>query len=205
MPCAKTCVHGWRTRPGPCESFDLGRIRDIRAAVAAIHEHDAAGPDSGLVFDAVRMRLIEIGEESTAYPPNLLATEPTIPWRGWYDHAYSGVHNPSNTAETATPPGPQDLLTGVGMCGDATTGAPLAGQNGRCGHGPRLPLLIISPYARRNVIDHTLTNQSSILKFVEDNWKLPCAAECSRRARMRGRVDGIGAGRWRGRPGRTDR
>jgi phospholipase C len=89
---------------------------------------------------------------------------------GWYDHVYSGVHNPSNTAGVATPPGPQDFLTGTGLCG---TGTPLAGENGRCGFGPRLPLVVISPWARSNFVDHTLTNQTSITKFVEDNWGLP--------------------------------
>ncbi|MFZ0220586.1 MAG: alkaline phosphatase family protein, partial [Candidatus Nitrosopolaris sp.] len=38
--------------------------------------------------------------------------------------------------------------------------------------GPRLPLLIISPYAKTNFIDHSLTDQSSILRFIEDNWSL---------------------------------
>jgi phospholipase C len=33
-----------------------------------------------------------------------------------------------------------------------------------------LPLLVISPWARRNFVDHTITDQSSILRFVEDNW-----------------------------------
>jgi phospholipase C len=92
---------------------------------------------------------------------------------GYYDHVYSGVHNLSTTATVATPPGPQDFLTGIGLCGDTTTTTPLAGQNGRCGYGPRLPLLVISPWSKHNAVDHTLTDQSSILKFVEDNWKLP--------------------------------
>jgi phospholipase C len=81
---------------------------------------------------------------------------------GWYDHAYSGVTNPSTTVA--------DALTGAGMCG---SGAPLAGQQGRCGYGPRQPFLVISPWAKRNSVDHTLTDQSSITKFVEDNWGLP--------------------------------
>ena len=89
---------------------------------------------------------------------------------GFYDHVYSGVHNPSNTSNVATPPGPQDFLTGTGLCG---TGTPLAGQNGRCGYGPRLPFLVISPWAKRDAVDHTLTDFSSIDKFVEDNWGLP--------------------------------
>jgi phospholipase C len=91
---------------------------------------------------------------------------------GFYDHVFSGVHNPSDTAGVATPPGPQDFLTGDGLCGDTAKHAPLAGENGRCGYGPRLPLLVISPWAKRNFVDHTLTDQTSILKFVEDNWRL---------------------------------
>jgi phospholipase C len=90
---------------------------------------------------------------------------------GWYDHVFSGVHNPSNTTAVATPPGPQDFLNGTGLCGNAGD-KPLAGQNGRCGYGPRLPLLVVSPWARQNFVDHSLTDQSSILKFVEDNWRV---------------------------------
>jgi phospholipase C len=80
---------------------------------------------------------------------------------GWYDHAYSGVSNPSQTVA--------DALTGTGLCG---TGTPVAGQQGRCGYGPRQPLLVISPWSRSNAVDHTLTDQSSITRFVEDNWGL---------------------------------
>jgi phospholipase C len=91
---------------------------------------------------------------------------------GFYDHVYSGVHNPSNTSAVANPPGPQDFLTGTGLCGPAN-GTPLAGQNGRCGYGPRLPFLLISPWAKHGKVDHTLTDFSSIDKFIEDNWGLP--------------------------------
>ena len=80
---------------------------------------------------------------------------------GWYDHAFSGVTNPSASAA--------DVLTGAGVCG---TGTPLAGENGRCGYGPRLPLLVISPWAKQNYVSNTLTSQTSIIKFVEDNWHL---------------------------------
>jgi phospholipase C len=31
-------------------------------------------------------------------------------------------------------------------------------------------MLVISPYAKRNYVDHVLTDQSSIIHFVEDNW-----------------------------------
>jgi len=42
--------------------------------------------------------------------------------------------------------------------------------NGRCGYGPRLPLLVISPWAKHNFVDHRVTDQSSIIRFIEDNW-----------------------------------
>jgi phospholipase C len=98
---------------------------------------------------------------------------------GWYDHAYPGVTNPSTTVA--------DALTGPGACGDGS-GA-LAGQQGRCGYGPRQPLLVISPWSRSDVVDHTLTDQSSIVKFVEDNWGLPrIAGSADARA---GSLDGL--------------
>jgi hypothetical protein len=48
----------------------------------------------------------------------------------------------------------------------------LSGFQGRCGYGPRIPLLAISPYAKANFLDRTLTDQSSILRFIENNWDL---------------------------------
>lgn len=44
---------------------------------------------------------------------------------------------------------------------------------GRCGVGPRLPFLVISPYARQNYVDNRLIDQSSIVRFIETNWGLP--------------------------------
>jgi phospholipase C len=82
---------------------------------------------------------------------------------GWYDHAFSGVTNPSQTVA--------DALTGTGQCGTGSN--QLAGEQGRCGYGPRQPLVVISPWARSNFVDHTLSDQSSVLRFVEDNWQLP--------------------------------
>jgi phospholipase C len=79
---------------------------------------------------------------------------------GWYDHAMDPVVNQSDVSD--------DSLTGKGTCGvTAANGTP-----GRCGYGPRLPLLVISPFAKRNYVDHRLTDQSSILRFIEDNWDL---------------------------------
>ena len=44
------------------------------------------------------------------------------------------------------------------------------GVQGRCGSGPRLPLIVVSQFAKENYVDHSTTDQSSIPRFIEDNW-----------------------------------
>lgn len=61
---------------------DAERFADILDAVEAIRGHLLRGDLSdGLVYDAVRVRLIEIGEAVKAIPMEVLAKEPQIPWR----------------------------------------------------------------------------------------------------------------------------
>jgi phospholipase C len=83
---------------------------------------------------------------------------------GWYDHQMNPIVNSSYTV--------QDKLSGANKCGNGTplkdaTNTPI---QGRCGYGPRLPLIVVSPFAKANFVDHSLTDQSSIIRFVEDNW-----------------------------------
>lgn len=53
----------------------------MSAAITIIREHLTRGDLSdGLIFDAVRVRLIEIGEAVKALPRQLLEHEPAIPW-----------------------------------------------------------------------------------------------------------------------------
>jgi phospholipase C len=85
---------------------------------------------------------------------------------GWYDHQMSPIVNSSAVPNSASP-GNGDQLNAPGKCGN---GAPLEGIQGRCGYGPRQPLLVISPFAKTNFVDHTLTDQSSVLRFIEENW-----------------------------------
>ncbi len=91
---------------------------------------------------------------------------------GWYDHAFHGVVNPSADAQ-------YDFMNSSGKttgsaCG--TPGAapalrsPLAGDQDRCGPGARLPFVVISPWAKRNFIDHSFIDQSSVIKFIQENW-----------------------------------
>jgi phospholipase C len=90
---------------------------------------------------------------------------------GWYDHV-NNVINPSTSAQdTFSAPGQCIPLPGTPGALPASlpgiNGQPVAG---RCGYGPRQPLLVVSPYAKPNFVDHTLTDQSSVLRFIEDNW-----------------------------------
>jgi uncharacterized protein with HEPN domain len=58
------------------------RLADIQTAIDAIRSHLQRGDLSdGLIFDAVRIRLLEIGEAVKALPAELLDTQPSIPWR----------------------------------------------------------------------------------------------------------------------------
>jgi phospholipase C len=93
---------------------------------------------------------------------------------GWYDHQMPPIVNPSFSKAV-------DTLNGPGLCnrglqqGTPTPARPLNGGFGlpawgRCGYGTRMPLLVVSPFAKNNFVDHTLTDQASILRFIEDNW-----------------------------------
>ena len=62
--------------------YDRARLDDIADAIGVIHEHlERGGLDDGLIYDAVRVRLIEIGEAVKAISPDLLEEAPSIPWR----------------------------------------------------------------------------------------------------------------------------
>ncbi|HET7657993.1 MAG TPA: alkaline phosphatase family protein [Bacillales bacterium] len=80
---------------------------------------------------------------------------------GWYDHVMGPIVNGSNDPK-------KDALIGPGNAGEPRLGP----YKDRAGYGPRLPLLVISPYAKVNFVDHTVTDQTSILRFIEDNWQL---------------------------------
>jgi uncharacterized protein with HEPN domain len=61
---------------------DVAWLADILEAIDAIEAYVAEGSLSqGMVYDACRVRLIEIGEAVKNIDPNLLATIPSIRWR----------------------------------------------------------------------------------------------------------------------------
>jgi len=77
---------------------------------------------------------------------------------GWYDHLNSVVNGSQTAADYA-------ICNTAPSLGGVTSTTPV---QGRCGYGPRLPLMVISPWAKTNYIDSTVTDQSSISRFIED-------------------------------------
>jgi phospholipase C len=75
---------------------------------------------------------------------------------GWYDHQVMPVVNGSSTSAD-TP-----------FCSSVPT--TLDNWTTRCGYGQRLPMLAVSPWTRRNYVSGNLTDTTSIVRFIEDNW-----------------------------------
>ncbi len=82
---------------------------------------------------------------------------------GWYDHVMPPIVNHSNDPVNDYAPtcGSHNQNGNLGL-GDA---------NDRCGYGARSPFMVISPYAKSNYISHHVIDQTSPIKFIEENWK----------------------------------
>jgi phospholipase C len=76
---------------------------------------------------------------------------------GWYDHVAPKLLNGSDNSSIDT-----------AMCEE--TAVTVGSGNGRCGYSQRLPMIVISPYTRDNYVSSNLTNTTSVVKFIEDNW-----------------------------------
>jgi phospholipase C len=102
--------------------------------------------------------------------PSWSSTAVVVTWDdsdGWYDHVLAPVITGSQTS--------LDALTAPNSCGPASIVPQDANGNpeqGKCGVGTRIPFLVISPYARQNYVDNALIDQSSVVRFIEDNWSL---------------------------------
>ncbi len=104
--------------------------------------------------------------------PSWKSTAVVITWDdsdGWYDHVLGPVQTQSQTS--------LDTLTATGQCGAKTAQVPVNSANmpeqGKCGLGPRLPMLVVSPYSKSNYVDNLSMDQSSVVSFIEQNWSLP--------------------------------
>jgi phospholipase C len=134
---------------------DLPQVSFLKAAQA---EDGHPGNSDPLDEQAWIARVVDEVQQS----PDWSSTAIVITYDdsdGWYDHEDVVSQGSNNGTDTA-------MCTGAAGSGDAN-------YSGRCGPGPRLPLLVVSPWSRRaNSVDHTQLEQASIIHFIEDNWNL---------------------------------
>jgi phospholipase C len=173
----------------PNHQYDMSDFDQLVGAIAAGHLPGTALPAVSFLkapgYEDGHAGYSDPRDEQEFITREINALERTPDWRhtaviiayddsdGWYDHQFGGVRNQSLS--------PADNLTGTtftgptsGQCGpNPQTTTPLSGEQGRCMLGPRLPLLVISPFAAHNRVDHHVSDQSSIINFVEYNWRLP--------------------------------
>jgi phospholipase C len=76
---------------------------------------------------------------------------------GWYDHVAPKLLNGSDNSTIDT-----------AMC--EATAITVGSGNGRCGYSQRLPMVVISPWTRDNYVSNNLTDTTSVVKFIEQNW-----------------------------------
>jgi len=76
---------------------------------------------------------------------------------GWYDHVAPKLLNGSDNSAIDT-----------AMC--EAIPVTVGSGSGRCGYSQRLPMVVISPYTRDNYVSNNLTDTTSVVKFIEDNW-----------------------------------
>jgi phospholipase C len=136
-----------------------GSLPAVSYVKAPVYQYGHPGNSDSLVEQAFVVQTINAVMQSPYWPETAII----IAWDdsdGWYDHVMPPVLTQSQTGI--------DAAAGPGNCGTPLPGADAA----RCGRGPRQPMLVISPWAKSNFVDHTLTDQVSILRFVEDNWDL---------------------------------
>ncbi len=142
------------------EALSDGNLPAVSFVKAPRYEDGHAGYSDPLDEQTYLVNTINAIEQSRFWK----STAIIITWDdsdGWYDQVMPPIVNSSTSAE--------DALTGTDQCG---TGTPMGGYEDRCGYGQRLPLLVISPYARENYVYNSLTDTTSILRFIEDNWSL---------------------------------
>lgn len=146
------------------DALDAGNLPAVSFLKAPAYQDGHAGYSDPLDEQAFIVHVINTLQQSDEWRSTavVIAYDDSD---GWYDHQEPPHVNASR--------GSTDALDGDGVCKGRGTLPGLDGKTpaqGRCGFGPRLPLLVVSPWARENMVDHSVTDQSSITRFIEDNW-----------------------------------
>lgn len=146
------------------DALDAGNLPAVSFLKASAYQDGHAGYSDPIDEQAFIVKVINALQQSGEWNDTavVIAYDDSD---GWYDHQ-DPPHVHASTGTT-------DALDGEGTCKGRTTLPGIDGKTpamGRCGFGPRLPLLVVSPWARDNFVDHGVTDQSSITRFIEDNW-----------------------------------
>lgn len=144
-------------------AVSAGNFPSVSFLKAPAYQDGHAGYSDPLDEQAFVTKVVNFLEQQ----PDWKNTAVIVAWDdsdGWYDHAYA---SPTSASFSTA-----DALNGTSVCGTGTAPLGVNGSpvNGRCGPGTRIPFLVISPYARKNFVDHTPISQASIVRFIEDNW-----------------------------------
>jgi phospholipase C len=152
------------------DSLSAGNLASVSFLKAQSYQNGHAGNSNPLDEQAFIVKVVNTIMQSSFWNTTavIIAYDDSD---GWYDHQMGSIVNGSFST--------LDVLTGASACGTSGITPQLPGPNtgslavnGRCGYGVRQPLLVVSPWAKPNYVDHTLTDQTSILRFIEDNWSL---------------------------------
>jgi len=180
---------GTTTQEFPC--FDFQTLADrLRAARVTWKYYAPQKGEPGYIWSALdaiaHIRLTALWEQHVVPDTQFVedAAQGTVPAVSWLVTGRASEHPPDSTCVgenwtvqqlNAVMQGPQWPSTVVFITWDDFGGfydhvpPPLVDQ---FGFGPRVPLLIISPYAKPGVIVHTVYEFSSLLKFVETRYRL---------------------------------
>jgi phospholipase C len=150
------------------DALAAGNLPAVSFLKAPAYQDGHAGYSDPLDEQTFLVNTVNAIEQSSFWP----STAIILTWAdssGWYDHALRLVNGSATAA---------DSLNGAGVCISASSAAnALPGVSastlhaqGRCGYGTRLPLLVISPWAGKNALDSTITDQTSITRFIEDTF-----------------------------------
>ncbi len=152
------------------DSLTAGNLAAVSFLKAQAYQDGHPGNSNPLDEQAFIVKVVNTLEQSAFWNSTavIIAYDDSD---GWYDHQQGAIINGSFS--------PSDTISGPSACGTSGTTPVLGGPgsaglpvNGRCSPGVRSPLMVISPWAKANFVDHTETIQTSIMRFIEDNWNL---------------------------------
>lgn len=141
-------------------AIKVGNLPDVSFLKAAAYQNGHAGNSDPLLEQQFLVRTVNKLQKLPQWKDMaiIIAYDDS---GGWYDHEVPPIINQSQIfADAFVAPG------------SAGSNPPFGGYEGRPSYGYRLPFLVISPWAKENYVDHHLIDQTSILKFIEDNWDL---------------------------------